>query len=112
MSDSALFPASPSRKRVWSVWAGQESQLNLLDRIFTCIRPRVQPLLLLDLVGEFVYGLVTVIPSQRIALMTPLEGVGFDSPLLSTRLRRQLGYKGSTNTGQSSLEGILNREVD
>ncbi len=37
--------------------------------------PRVQPLLLLDLVEEFIYGLVTVIYSQRIALMTPLEWV-------------------------------------
>ncbi len=76
MSDSALFPALPSTNRVWSVWAGRESQLSLLDRIFTCIRPRVQPLLLLDLVGEFIYGLLTVIHFQRIALVTPLERFG------------------------------------
>ncbi len=58
MSDSTLFPALPSSIRVWSVWTGRESQLSLLDRIFTCIRPRVQPPLLLDLVGKFIYGLL------------------------------------------------------
>ncbi|MBM0744638.1 hypothetical protein JOY44_24035 [Phormidium sp. CLA17] len=61
MSDCALLPASPSRNRVWSVWADKESYLSLVGRTCTCIRPRVQPSLLLDLVGEVIYGLVTVI---------------------------------------------------
>ncbi|HEY9636429.1 MAG TPA: hypothetical protein V6D14_23700 [Coleofasciculaceae cyanobacterium] len=43
MSDCALFPASPSRNRVWSVWADRESHLSLVGRACTCIRPRVQP---------------------------------------------------------------------
>jgi hypothetical protein len=44
MSDCALFPASPSRYRVWSVWADRDSYLSLVDGTFTHIRPRVQPL--------------------------------------------------------------------
>lgn len=61
MSDCALFPASPSRNRVWSVWADKESHLSLVGRTFTCICLRVQPFLFLDLVGVIIYGLATVI---------------------------------------------------
>ncbi|HEY9830920.1 MAG TPA: hypothetical protein V6D26_10090 [Stenomitos sp.] len=61
MSDYALFPASPSRNRVWSVWADKESQLSRLGGAFTRIRPKVQPTLLLVLVGVIIYGLATVI---------------------------------------------------
>ena len=43
MSDCVLFPASPSRYRVWSVWADKESYLSLVDGTYTHIRPRVQP---------------------------------------------------------------------
>ena len=67
MSDCALFPASLSRNRVWSVWAGKESHLSLVDGAFTRIRPRVQPFPFLELVGVVIYGLVTVIHTQRIA---------------------------------------------
>ncbi|MDD1438182.1 hypothetical protein MEN24_17885, partial [Dolichospermum sp. ST_sed10] len=44
-----LFPASPSRNRVWSVWADRESYLSLADGIFTHIRPRVQPFSMIGL---------------------------------------------------------------
>ncbi len=38
-----LFPASTSRIRVGSSWAGKESYLSLVDGTCTHIRPRVQP---------------------------------------------------------------------
>ena len=43
MSDCVLFPASTSRNRVGSSWAGRESYLSLVDGTFTHIKPRVQP---------------------------------------------------------------------
>ena len=43
MSDCVLFPASTSRIRVGSSWAGKESYLSLVDGTCTHIRPRVQP---------------------------------------------------------------------
>jgi hypothetical protein len=43
MSDCVLFPASTSRNRVGSSWAGRESYLSLVDGTCTHIRPRVQP---------------------------------------------------------------------
>src|SRR5919199_4700704 len=67
MSDCVLSPASPSRNRVCSVWADKESRLSLTGRAFTCIRLGVQSTLS-QLIGVFIYGLITVIHTQRIAL--------------------------------------------
>jgi hypothetical protein len=61
MSDCALFPASPSKNRVWSVWADKESHLSLVGRTFTCIPLRVQPFLFLNWAGVIIYGLITEI---------------------------------------------------
>ncbi|MBD2197204.1 MULTISPECIES: hypothetical protein [Calothrix] len=63
MSDCALFPASLSRNRVWSVWADKESQLSLLGGAFIRIRPRVQPLVTVICcrVGVIMCGLITAI---------------------------------------------------
>src|SRR4028118_614892 len=43
MSDCALFPASLSKNRAWSVWADRESYLSLAEGTCTLIKPRVQP---------------------------------------------------------------------
>jgi len=43
MSGCVLFPASLSKNRAWSVWAGRESCLSLAEGTCTLIRPKVQP---------------------------------------------------------------------
>jgi hypothetical protein len=52
-------------------WVAKESHLSQVGRTFTCIYLRVQPFLFLDLVGEVIYGLITVIHSHRIARPLP-----------------------------------------
>jgi hypothetical protein len=66
MSDCALFPASPCKKRVYSVWADKESVLSLDGRAFTFIVWTVK-LVLQDLALAVIYGLITVIHAKRIA---------------------------------------------
>jgi len=53
--------APPTKRPVQVARADKESQLSLLDGAFTRILPRVQPVLLLGLVGVIIYGLITVI---------------------------------------------------
>jgi len=55
------------------VWADRESQLSLLGRTFTASDREFNLFLLLDWVGEFIYGLVTEIPSQRIAQLFKVQ---------------------------------------
>jgi hypothetical protein len=61
-----LFPASPCKKRVYSVWAGKESILSLDDGAYTHIIWTVK-LALVDLALAVMYGLVAVIHAKRIA---------------------------------------------
>ncbi len=95
-----IVPCSQLRStgfRACSAWADRESLVSFKGRTFTFIQLTVQPLL----VGSFIYGLVTVIQLQRIALL-PLHTKRARCPSLYIQSGQDFGV--SSDIRLSSVE--------